>query len=286
MAQVAAVGTRTVDEAYGNYPAVKNESAASGVSWAAVAAGAFVTAAFSLILLALGAGAGLSSLSPWGSSGVSPETVGKGALVWLAIVEIIAAALGGYVAGRLRTKWVDTHTDEVYFRDTAHGLLTWAVALVITAAFLGSAATRMVGNESRAEGSAASGVGRSEGPAMEANRYYVDSLFRSSAPAAANEVALRTEVGAIFAHAIAQRDFSDADKQYVTARVAATTGLSPAQASQRVDSVFEQDRQAADAARKAVAHALYWLFVALLLGAFSGSFAATFGGRQRDRIRA
>ncbi len=121
---------------------------------------------------------------------------------------------------------------------------------------------------------------------MEANRYYVDSLFRSGQPATANDVALRTEVGAIFAHAIAQRDLSEEDKRYVSARVAAHTGLSQAEASQRVDSVFEQDRQAADVARKAVAHALYWLFVALLLGAFSGSFAATFGGRQRDRIRA
>jgi hypothetical protein len=200
-------------------------------------------------------------------------------------VEIVASALGGYVAGRLRTKWVDTHSDEVYFRDTAHGLLAWAVALVITAAFLGNAATRMVGAESRVE-SAAGGAARSEGVVAESQRYFVDSLFRSGQAAGAGaDAAVRTEVGAIFGHALSQREFLDEDKSYVATRVAAHTGLSPAEALRRVDEVFERDRQVAEAARRAIAHALYWLFVALLLGAFSGSFAATFGGKQRDRIR-
>ena len=87
------------------------------------------------------------------------------------------------------------------------------------------------------------------------------------------------------ARALAQRDFTDEDKRYVAGRVAAHTGLSEAAASQRVDEVFERDRQAADATRKAVAHSLYWLFVALLLGAFTASFAATLGGRERDRVK-
>src|SRR2546423_423517 len=94
-----------------------NEAATSGVSWAAVAAGAFATAALSLILLALGAGAGLSSLSPFSSSGLSATTVGFGAVLYLCITEIISSGVGGYIAGRLRTKWTDLHTDEVYFRD-------------------------------------------------------------------------------------------------------------------------------------------------------------------------
>src|SRR5215471_18571501 len=126
--------------AYDSYAPNRTEASASGVSWAAVFAGAFAAAALSLILLALGAGAGLSSLSPFSSAGLSTTAVGFGALIYLCITEIISSGVGGYLAGRLRTKWVDLHTDEVYFRDTAHGFLAWCVALVMSAAFLGAAA--------------------------------------------------------------------------------------------------------------------------------------------------
>src|SRR5664280_3694072 len=125
----------------------KNEAYSAGVSWAAVIGGAFVSASLALILLALGTGLGLSSVSPWSNLGASASTVGKGTIVWLILTQIMASALGGYLAGRLRTKWVNVHTDEVYFRDTAHGFLVWAVGMVITAAFLASAATSMVGGK-------------------------------------------------------------------------------------------------------------------------------------------
>jgi len=114
-----------------------NEAHSSGVSWAAVFAGAFVAAALSLILLALGTGLGFESVSPWANQGASAPAVGKSAIIWLIVMQIIAASMGGYLAGRLRTKWANIHTDEVYFRDTAHGFLVWAVGLVITAAFSG-----------------------------------------------------------------------------------------------------------------------------------------------------
>src|SRR5450830_2013313 len=120
---------------------VKNEAHASGVSWAAVMGGAVVAAALSLILLALGAGLGLSSVSPWSNVGASASTIGTAAIMWLILMQVISSSMGGYLAGRLRTKWANIHTDEVYFRDTAHGFLAWTVALVVTAAFLTSAAT-------------------------------------------------------------------------------------------------------------------------------------------------
>src|SRR5664280_1403253 len=118
----------------------KNEAYSAGVSWAAVIGGAFVSAALSLILLALGTGLGFSSVSPWSNMGASASTVGKAAIAWLIVTQIMAFAMGGYLAGRLHTKWVHVHTDEVYFRDTAHGLLVWAVGIVLMAAFLASAA--------------------------------------------------------------------------------------------------------------------------------------------------
>jgi hypothetical protein len=125
-----------------------NEANSSGVSWSAVLAGGFVTAALSLILLALGTGLGFASVSVWSGVGASASTIGTAAILWFILIQILSASMGGYLAGRLRTKWAGIHTDEVYFRDTAHGFLAWAVALVVTAAFLTSAATSLMGSAS------------------------------------------------------------------------------------------------------------------------------------------
>src|ERR1700753_3323296 len=92
------------------------ESIVSGVSWGAVLAGAFVASAFSLALLALGAGLGLVSVSPFSASNISAATFGALAAAWLMAVQLFASGIGGYIAGRLRTQWVDAHTDEVFFR--------------------------------------------------------------------------------------------------------------------------------------------------------------------------
>ena len=122
---------------------------APGVSWAAVIGGAFVTAAFALVLIILGVGFGLSWISPWAGAGASSKTISASAIVWLIATQAIASGLGGYLVGRLRVKWPTVHTHEVYFRDTAHGLLVWAVAVVITAAFLGSAVSVIVGSRTK-----------------------------------------------------------------------------------------------------------------------------------------
>ena len=108
-------------ETYSSLPAASN----SAVSWGAIFAGAAAAASLSMILLMLGAGLGLTSISPWENDGLDASTVGIAAIVWLAFTQIAASGMGGYLAGRLRTKWVATHSNEVYFRDTAHGFLTW-----------------------------------------------------------------------------------------------------------------------------------------------------------------
>lgn len=275
---------------YDSYAPTRTEAAASGVSWAAVFAGAFAAAALSLILLALGAGAGLSSISPWSSTGASATAVGFGALLFLCITEIISSGVGGYLAGRLRTKWVDLHTDEVYFRDTAHGFLAWCVALVMSAAFLGAAAAGMVGASVNANARAAStsGSATSGSAALEANRYYIDSMFRGGRAAAnADEDVYKAEAASVFAHSIANHSsLAPDDRNYVASLVVVTTGVSRAEAEARVSSAFDRDLAAIDQARKSAAHSLYWLFVALLLGAFTASFAATMGGRRRDHVPA
>jgi hypothetical protein len=260
----------------------KNEAFSSGVSWAAVVAGAFVAASLSLVLLALGTGIGLSAISPWSNTGGSASTVSKGAILWMIVMQIISASMGGYLAGRLRTKWVDVHTDEVYFRDTAHGFLVWAVGVVITAAFLASAATSMVG------GSLAGGPSARVQPAdrsVDSTAYFVDSLFRSSRPEAISaDASTQAEATIIFANALRHRDMPATDRIYLGQLIVAKTGLSQSESEKRVSDSFAEAQQEADAIRRAIAHSLYWLFLALLIGAFSASFAATVGGRQRDRV--
>src|SRR6202522_3862543 len=131
----------------------------SGVSWAAVFAGAFVAAAFSLALMALGAGIGLVSVSPWSSNNPSVTTFTVLAAAWFIAVQLFASGVGGYIAGRLRTGWARVHTDEVFFRDTAHGLLVWAVGAVIAAVLLALAAGSALSGAAHLAGAATEGGG-------------------------------------------------------------------------------------------------------------------------------
>jgi len=279
-----------------------NEAYSSGVSWPAVIGGAFVTAAFSLILLSLGTGLGLASVSPWANTGASASTIGAAAIVWLIMMQLVASALGGYLAGRLRTKWASIHTDEVFFRDTAHGFLSWAVAVVMTAGFLASAAASMAGGALQAGAAAATvagsvavvngAAGQANDRTFDPNGYFVDMFFRTDRPTAdGTEASVRAETGRIIVNALRQDDVPVADKAYLVHVVSARTGLSPADADKRVSDVIAQARnvalqarQAADTARKAAAHLSLWIFIALLIGAFCASFAATIGGRQRDHV--
>ncbi|HEY8856528.1 MAG TPA: hypothetical protein VIM43_04140 [Rugosibacter sp.] len=119
-------------------------NANSATSWGAILAGAIAAAVLSLILLILGTGLGLASVSPWANTGASAKSIGISSIAWILITQLLASLMGGYLAGRLRTKWINIHTDETYFRDTAHGFLAWAVASLFTAAFLASAVTSIV----------------------------------------------------------------------------------------------------------------------------------------------
>jgi hypothetical protein len=271
-----------------------NEALSSGVSWSAVFGGALVAAALSLILLSLGTGLGLSSVSPWSNSGATAAVLGSAAVIWMIVTQAISFGLGGYLAGRLRTKWVNVHSDEVFFRDTAHGFLAWALAVAITASFLASAATSMVRGGSQAAATAIAATAAT----TDSNDYFVDSLFRSDHPSSdANDLATRAEVGRIFTLDLLKGELPPADKTYVSQVVAARTGLSPAAAERRVSDVTAGARQsaaqaelaareAADKARKVSAHLALWVFVALLVGAFCGTYSATIGGRQRDHLPA
>ncbi|MCF5092671.1 hypothetical protein GIW57_21185 [Stenotrophomonas sp. PA-6-5C] len=166
----------------------------SAVSWGAIFAGAAAAAALSLILLILGVGLGLSSVSPWSFEGVSKETFGWTSVAWLTFTALAASGLGGYLAGRLRTKWTQIHGDETYFRDTAHGIVSWAVATLLTAGLLTSAIGGVLGAGAKVAGAtagaavstagvAAAGVGTAAAGGQEGDlNYWVDSLFRNATP--------------------------------------------------------------------------------------------------------
>ena len=260
----------------------KNEAYTSAVSWAAVVGGAFVAAALSLILLSLGTGLGFSAASPWSNNGASASAIGRGAIVWLILTQVLASALGGYLGGRLRTKWTGVHTDEVYFRDTAHGLLVWAVGMVITAGFLASTAAPLL--QARREAVATTGS-----PSGIRDRSHphtsVDTLLRGNASAVENQdVSERAEVSRIFAHDLHQGALPSGDQSYLAQLVSSRTGLNASDAEKRVTEVFGQAQESADRMRKAIAHLSLWLFVALLSGAFCASYAGTIGGKQRDHV--
>ena len=294
----------------------------SAVSWGAIVAGAAGAAALALILLMLGTGLGLSSVSPWAYSGVSATTFGVSTILWLTFTQLVASGMGGYLAGRLRTKWVDVHTDEVYFRDTAHGFLSWAVAALATAALLTSvigsivnsgiqAGAAMAGNVAAvttAVGSEMANSNSDNGPMG----YFVDSLFRKdlnstvSAPDVAGSdpmpgwppkpipAGFAPEVTRIFMNSIRTgASLPDEDIRYVGQVVALRTGLTQQDAEKRVSDTYVRvqtklrdaetaAKEAADKGRKASAYVALWLFISLLIGAFVASFTATIGGRQRD----
>jgi len=280
---------------------------ASAVSWGAILAGAAAAAALSLILLILGTGLGLSSVSPWAQAGITAATFGVSTILWISFTQIVASGMGGYLAGRLRTKWAAVHTDEVYFRDTAHGFLAWAIASLATAALLGSVIGSIVAGGAQAGATVAGGAGAG-GAAMAASErgatsvttpgaYFVDTLFRKDASAAptgtADAAPPAAEAARIFASGVQAGALPADDTRYLGQLVAQRTGLAQADAEKRVTDTFARMQtalrdakaaaaEAADKARKASAYGALWLFVSLLIGAFVASLAATAGGRQRD----
>lgn len=272
----------------------------AAVSWAAIAAGAVAAAALALVLIAFGAGLGLSSVSPWSDSGVSASTFKTGTGIYLVIVAVMSSAVGGYLAARLRTKWVGVHTHEAFFRDTAHGFLAWAFATLLSASALSSATSYLANGTAAGLGGAASQATRSVNPAD----IYVDKLFRpnsaaqpastpasspdaananTSTPSNANSNQSRAEVLRLWTASFRDnQDFSAADKAYLSQVVASRTGMSQADADKRVNDVMTEAKTAADNARKGAAKLSFWLTAAMLFGAFAASLAAVEGGSLRD----
>jgi len=237
-------------------------------------AGATAAAALSLILLMLGTGLGLSSVSPWAHNGISATALGVSTILWVTGTQLVASGMGGYLAGRLRTKWVAVHTDEVYFRDTAHGFLAWAVASLATATLLTSVIGSIISGGIQAGASVAGGVATaatavtagatsaagaemaksgSDGGSM---GYFVDSLFRKDMSTAAvasastgsgdrsggaaeqTSVVSSSEVARIFMNTLRTGVLPPEDVRYVGQVVSQRTGLTQQNAEKRVSDTY------------------------------------------------
>ncbi|TPI76721.1 hypothetical protein [Mesorhizobium sp. B2-8-9] len=285
------------------------ETSSSAVNWGPIVAGAFAAATLTLVLMLVGSGLGLTMMSPWG--GASLTTFAVSTAVWLVIVQWLSSALGGYVAGRLRTKWVNVHTDEVYFRDTAHGFLAWALATLLVATVLGTAISGIVGTGAQATtgllsgaaAGAASQASSAQSPsANDLAGYFVDALFRPADNAAAapppagtpqNNADAAGQATRILAISAANGEMSANDKAYLARLVASRTGLPQADAQKRVDEVLasveeakNKAKAAADKARKASATTALVGALSLVIGAFIAAVAGVLGGRQRDEDEA
>jgi hypothetical protein len=316
-------------------------SAPSAVSWGAILAGAAGAAALSLILLILGSGLGFSVISPWANEGVSAKTFGISGILWLTLTSIAASGMGGYLAGRLRTRWTSVDRAEVYFRDTAHGFLAWGVATLLTAGVFTSTIALVVGGGVKAGAEAAKGQFNLDG---DSTGYFIDLLFRPSnatSPstststtnedlnAASSTAAISSsetledgtiieqhptqpstsdtgitspvtfgevptaEVARIFINALRAGSLPEGDAHYLGQIVSEHTSLPQPEAKDRVKAIYNQwqsklqevektVKEAADEARKTTAYISLWFFIALLIGAFTASWLATYGGAQRD----
>lgn len=293
---------------------VQIDDAETAVSVKAILAGAIGSIAVTMILVAFGVGVGFTVISPWNGQGVSATTFTAAAGVYLFVVAMLSSTIGGYLAGRLRSRWYTVNEHERYFRDSAHGFVVWALATIVTATVLGSAVSGLIGGAVSTAAPAATAAAASQ-----PSDIYVDQLMRTNpaqgnvtatpaasaaqatAPTAGDQNAAPLQGGQIAApanrnagnraeitHIVAPvmlkgGSVTDGDKKYLSSIVAARGGLSQADADARVDYVINQAKQAADKTRKSTALFGLWLAASMLAGALSAALAAIEGGNLRNR---
>jgi hypothetical protein len=214
---------------------------------------------------------------------VSPSPTWRDTSVWLAILSgfwiiVVTAgayALGGYLAGRVRSTWRASN-DEVEFRDGAHGLLVWALGVVISIALLwATAATYTAANSATQPPRESAGA-----PSFLA--YELDRLFRSDRRAEPAPQELRAEASRLIMKGVGRQDMPSDDRAHLVRLTSAQTGLAQADAQQRVVQVLAEARNSAAQARRAAVILGFATAAALAAAAAAAWFAAGEGGKHRD----
>jgi hypothetical protein len=247
----------------------------SYIHWGPVIAGAVLAAASAFVLMTFAASVGLAVASPsptWRDASIALAILSG---LWILLVAIGSFALGGYLAGRVRSTW-STGTDEIEFRDGAHGLLVWALAIVI-AGFLAWATATTVSSVT------AGGTTQSRVTAAEtALAYELDRLFRTDKRPEPIDQQTRAEAGRILLTGLG-REMRPDDRTYLNRLVSARTGLAPADAERRVIQVITEARQAARRTRASGIIIGFMTAASLAAGAVVAWLAAGVGGRHRDQ---
>jgi len=273
--------------------------ASHSIDWRAIIAGAILAAAISFVLLTFGTGIGLSITSPYPREGVSITAFIVILALWVVWVSLTSFFAGGYLAGRMRRK-ISLSAHETEVRDGVHGLLVWALGLLLGAFIAGWTASGVAktGTEAAASATAATtGFATALSKAADPVGYLTDTLFRPTGPApAAGQPTTagrgdpRAEGARIFARNAVKGELSPEDQAYLAQMVSRETGLSEADAKTRVDTVLAEFRSAVQAARDAAEKTrkfgllLTFLTAATLaVSAAAAWWAATRGGEHRDQ---
>lgn len=259
----------------------------SAISWSAIFAGAFAAGGLTIVLIILGTAFGFGAMSPFAGDGLSLTTISVVTIIWLILTQIFASIAGGYIAGRVRVRW-SIHPDEVFFRDTVHGFLTWAVASAFMFAVAGIAAG---GGALGATAVTAAAMHSEEGAPAPAT-IITDRLYR--APGADPEAlaSARQEADRFVVRAITDPGSVTAeDRAWLVEDVAERTAIGVNEADARVQAAFnqidtarEEARDEVNAARAASATLAIATALAMMIGAFVACAAAVFGGRERDGL--
>ncbi len=257
------------------------------ISWSAVFAGAFAALGLTIVLVILGSAFGFGAMSPFPGDGLSAMTIGAVTIIWLILTQIFASIAGGYIAGRVRLRW-SIHRDEVFFRDTVHGFLTWAVA----SALMFAVAALAVGGGSAAATAVTTAAVASEDGASSPATLITDRLYRAPGANPETLAASREEAERLVVLAIADEDLvTDEDRAWLVEDVAERASLDLNLAEARVQMAFtdiaiaaEEAREEVDLARAASVTLAIATALAMMIGAFVACGAAVFGGRERDGL--
>jgi hypothetical protein len=248
------------------------------VHWTPVIAGALVASALSLVLIAFGTSLGLSvaSTAPTWRDTSPTLTVVSG--LYLLLTAIVSFGFGGYIAGRLRSSWdASLHREFVEFRDGTHGLVAWALAVVISGVVAAVIAATITSRTVPATTTPTANTGE----ALIA--YDLDRLFRSERRDQGNLAYSRAEASRILLAATSRAGMKPDDRDYLTRLVASQTGIAQPDANHRVDEAIAAASLAVKRARQSAVILGFSIAVSLLLGAAAAWYAATLGGEHRDQ---
>jgi len=255
-------------------------TATSFLQWTPVFAGALVASAVSLVLIAFGAalGLGVVSSSPTWRDTSPALTMVSG--LFLLLAALVSFGVGGYVAGRLRERWdPSAHSDLVEFRDGTHGIVAWALAVVITGVV---AAASVASLSSKAAPPATSSATTAGEPLI---AYELDRLFRGDRRAVEGDITYaRAEAGRILLAATGRQGITTDDRAYLARLVAARTGLAQPDAERRVEDAITAASTAVQKARRRAVILGFATAASLLAGAAAVWYAACAGGRHRDNV--